>query len=68
MPIDRDTTIPASADYPQGFAMNLTHGVLRCFPTAKRFAKGHRIRPDVQPSNFPLFDVNPQTGEDPVRT
>jgi uncharacterized protein len=83
---------PASEDYPQGFAMNLTHGVLRlkfrdsweeptllepgevyevevrCFPTANRFAKGHRIRLDVQSSNFPLFDVNPQTGEDPIST
>ena len=83
---------PPSADYPQGFAMNLSHGVLRlkfrnswdrptplkpgetyqvevrCFPTANRFAKGHRIRLDVQSSNFPLFDVNPQTGEDPVAT
>jgi uncharacterized protein len=81
---------PASADYPQGFALNLTHGIMRlsfrdswekrtmlepgqayevevrCFPTANLFKAGHRIRLDVQSSNFPMVDVNPQTGEDPV--
>lgn len=81
---------PASEDYPQGFALNLTHGILRlsfregvdkrhllepgkayevevrCFPTANLFKAGHRIRLDVQSSNFPLVDVNPQTGENPV--
>ncbi len=83
---------PASQDYPQGFALNLTHGILRlsfrdgwserrllepgepyqvevrCFPTANLFKAGHRIRLDVQSSNFPLVDVNPQTGENPVQT
>lgn len=33
------------------------------FPTANVFKKGHRIRIDVSSSNFPRFDVNPNTGE-----
>ncbi len=32
-------------------------------PTANLFAKGHRIRLDIASSNFPQFDVNPNTGE-----
>ncbi len=78
---------PPSEDYPDGFAMNLTHGILRAryrdgfeqermmtpgevykitiqaFPTANLFAAGHRIRLDVASSNFPHFDVNPNSGE-----
>jgi putative CocE/NonD family hydrolase len=94
---DTDITIklidvyPPSADYPQGFAMNLTDGILRlryrnsweaprplepgkavpitveAFPTANLFAQGHRIRLDVSSSNFPRFDVNPNTGEAEAR-
>ena len=30
-----------------------------------RFVKGHRIRVDISSSNFPYFDVNPNTGERP---
>ena len=37
------------------------------FPTSNRFAKGHRIRLDVSSSNFPHFDVNPNTGEAEAR-
>lgn len=33
------------------------------FPTANVFKKGHRIRLDVSSSNFPRWDVNPNTGE-----
>jgi putative CocE/NonD family hydrolase len=33
------------------------------FATANHFKKGHRIRLDVSSSNFPKFDVNPNTGE-----
>jgi uncharacterized protein len=33
------------------------------YPTANLFAVGHRIRLDVSSSNFPRFDVNPNTGE-----
>ena len=32
-------------------------------PTSNLFAGGHRIRLDVSSSNFPRFDVNPNTGE-----
>ncbi len=90
---DTDITIklidvyPPSSDWPEGFAMNLTHGILRlryrdsfeapammvpgtiyrvtieAFPTANLFAAGHRIRLDVSSSNFPHFDVNPNSGE-----
>lgn len=89
---DTDFTIklidvyPPNADYPQGFAMNLCDGILRCryrdswenpspltpgqptritidtFPTSNLFKKGHKIRIDVSSSNFPHFDVNPNTG------
>jgi putative CocE/NonD family hydrolase len=78
---------PSSADYPQGYAMILTDGIVRLryaenpaetrlrtpgevvritvtlFPTANLFLPGHRIRLDVSSSNFPKFDVNPNTGE-----
>ena len=90
---DTDFTIklvdvyPPNADYPDGFAMNVTDGILRvryrdswekpsmmtpgtvyrvtvsAFPTSNLFARGHRIRLDVSSSNFPHFDVNPNTGE-----
>jgi predicted acyl esterase len=77
---------PPSADYPQGFAMNLTDSILRLryreggapapalepgrayecrfplYPTSNRFLAGHRIRLDVSSSNYPRFDVNPNTG------
>ena len=94
---DTDFTIklvdvyPPNADYPDGFAMNITDGILRvryrdsweqpsmmapgsvyairvsAFPTSNRFALGHRIRLDVSSSNFPHFDVNPNTGEPEAR-
>jgi len=78
---------PPSADYPRGFAMNLTEGLLRVryrdswerptlmtpgevypitielFPVANRFCRGHRLRLDISSSNFPHFDVNPNSGE-----
>ena len=33
------------------------------YPTSLVFQRGHRIRLDVSSSNFPRFDVNPNTGE-----
>lgn len=33
------------------------------FPTANLFKAGHRIRLDLSSSNFPRFDVNPNTGD-----
>jgi putative CocE/NonD family hydrolase len=32
------------------------------YPTANRFPAGHRLRVDISSSNFPRFDVNPNTG------
>ena len=32
------------------------------FATANLFAKAHRVRLDISSSNFPKFDVNPNTG------
>ncbi len=32
------------------------------YPTANVFKKGHRIRIDLSSSNYPRFDVNPNTG------
>jgi putative CocE/NonD family hydrolase len=33
------------------------------YPTSLVFRRGHRIRLDISSSNFPRFDVNPNTGE-----
>ena len=78
---------PASADYPDGYHLNICEGIVRARyrdfsgkrsllepyrvyefeiilePTSNAFAAGHRIRLDVSSSNFPRFDVNPNTGE-----
>jgi putative CocE/NonD family hydrolase len=78
---------PPSKDFPSGFEMNLTDGIIRArfrnspekqelmkpgeiyeftiepYGTANLFKKGHRIRVDISSSNFPRFDVNPNTGE-----
>jgi hypothetical protein len=78
---------PPSKDFPSGFDMNLTDGIIRArfrssperqelmtpgevyelviepYGTANVFKKGHRIRVDISSSNFPRFDVNPNTGE-----
>jgi uncharacterized protein len=78
---------PPNDDYPHGFAMNLSEGLLRLryrdswerprsmapgevyavtvelFPTANFFRRGHRLRLDLAGSNFPHFDVNPNSGE-----
>jgi len=78
---------PPSADFPTGFDMNLTDGIVRAsyrehsetrqllvpgkiysivvrpFDTANVVKMGHRIRLDISSSNFPRFDVNPNTGE-----
>lgn len=35
---------------------------VRAFPTSNRFARGHRLRLDVSSSNYPQFDINPNTG------
>jgi putative CocE/NonD family hydrolase len=33
------------------------------YPSACIFAKGHRLRVDISSSNYPRFDVNPNSGE-----
>jgi putative CocE/NonD family hydrolase len=33
------------------------------YPTSNVFARGHHIRLDISSSNFPRFDVNPNTGD-----
>jgi len=37
--------------------------VIRPFDTANVVKRGHRLRLDISSSNFPRFDVNPNTGE-----
>jgi putative CocE/NonD family hydrolase len=78
---------PPNQDYPDGFAMNLSEGVLRLryrdswetpsllepgrpyriavamFPCANLFKRGHRLCLDLAGSNFPHFDINPNSGE-----
>jgi putative CocE/NonD family hydrolase len=36
---------------------------IKLYPTSNVFKKGHRIRVDISSSNFPRFDVNPNTFE-----
>src|SRR5262249_24758405 len=36
---------------------------IKMYPTSNVFKRGHRIRLDISSSNFPRFDVNPNTGE-----
>jgi uncharacterized protein len=36
---------------------------IRLYPTSNVFKRGHRIRLDISSSNFPRFDINPNTGE-----
>jgi uncharacterized protein len=36
---------------------------IHLYPTSNLFKAGHRIRLDISSSNFPRFDVNPNTGE-----
>jgi uncharacterized protein len=36
---------------------------IETYPTSLVFKRGHRIRLDISSSNFPRFDVNPNTGE-----
>jgi len=38
------------------------------YSTSNLFAKNHRIRVDVSSSNWPRFDVNPNTEDPPGRS
>ncbi len=42
---------------------NVYEVTINLSPTSNLFAAGHRIRVDISSSNFPRFDVNPNTGE-----
>lgn len=89
---------PVSADYPDGYAMNIQDGIVRArlrgftqagpgyrrvyahreeklvpgeivevtielWSSSVLIRAGHRLRLDISSSNFPRFDVNPNTGE-----
>src|SRR5882762_2638695 len=88
--VDTDFTAKLVDVGPDGFAQNLTEGIVRAryrnspekakfmnpgqvykftidlWSTANVFRKGHRIRLEVSSSDFPRFDRNSNTGEDPV--
>ena len=36
---------------------------IELFPTGNLFIRGHRLRLDIASSNFPHFDINPNSGE-----
>jgi putative CocE/NonD family hydrolase len=36
---------------------------IQLYPTSNLFKAGHRIRLDISSSNFPRFDINPNSGE-----
>ncbi len=36
---------------------------IELYPTSNRFAAGHRIGVEISSSNYPRFDINPNTGE-----
>ena len=36
---------------------------IKLYPSSNVFKRGHRIRVDISSSNFPRFDINPNTGE-----
>jgi putative CocE/NonD family hydrolase len=53
---DGDTEVP----YQPGEIVRIE---IELYPTSNLFAAGHRIRLDISSSNFPRFDVNPNTGD-----
>jgi putative CocE/NonD family hydrolase len=88
--VDTDFTAKLVDVWPNGFAQNLTDGILRAryrnsqekpefmnagevyklsinlWATSNVFRKGHRLRLEVSSSNFPRFNRNLNTGENPV--
>ncbi len=75
-----DFTVKLVDVYTDGTAYNITDGIIRqnytpgtpteitveLAATSYLFRKGHRIRVDVSSSNFPRFDRNPNTGQNPA--
>jgi putative CocE/NonD family hydrolase len=90
--VDTDFTGKLIDVGPDGFAQNLTEGILRAryresqetpvlmnpdqaykftldlWATSNVFRKGHILRLEISSSNFPRFDTNLNTGEDPRLT
>ena len=88
--VDTDFTAKLVDVAPDGFAQNLTEGILRAryrdsqekatlmnpgqiykftidlWSTSNVFLKGHTLRLEVSSSNFPRFDRNLNTGEEPA--
>ena len=88
--VDTDFTAKLVDVGPDGFAQNLTEGIIRAryrdsqekaslmnpgqiyrftidlWSTSNVFLKGHMLRLEISSSNFPRFDRNLNTGEDPV--
>jgi putative CocE/NonD family hydrolase len=78
--VDTDFTAKLVDVSPNGFAQNLTEGILRArfrivpgkvyeykidlWSTSNVFLKGHSIRLELSSSNFPRFDRNLNTGKD----
>ena len=89
--VDTDFTAKLVDVRPDGYAQNLTDGILRAryrtsqekpelmqpgniykftidvWATSNVFLAGHRLRLEISSSNFPQFDRNLNTGEDPER-
>jgi putative CocE/NonD family hydrolase len=89
--VDTDFTGKLVDVWPNGFAENLTDGILRAryrnskdnpelmnpgqvykltlnlWSTSNVFLAGHKLRLEIASSNFPRFDRNLNTGEDPER-
>ncbi|MCL5006359.1 MAG: CocE/NonD family hydrolase [Acidobacteria bacterium] len=87
--VDTDFTGKLVDVWPNGFAQNLTEGIIRAryrnsqakpefmnpgqiykftidlWSTSNVFLAGHKLRLDISSSNFPRFDRNPNTGEEP---
>jgi uncharacterized protein len=87
--LDTDFTAKLVDVWPNGFAQNLTEGILRArfrdsqstpallvpgqfykfnidlWSTSNVFLAGHTLRLEISSGNFPRFDRNPNTGEDP---
>jgi putative CocE/NonD family hydrolase len=88
--VDTDFTAKLVDVGPDGFAQNLTEGIVRSryrdsqekanlmnpgqvykftidlWSTSNVFLKGHMLRLEISSSNFPRFDRNLNTGEDPA--
>lgn len=89
--VDTDFTAKLVDVWPNGFAQNLTDGILRAryrnsqekpefmnpggiyrftidlWATSNVFRAGHQLRLEISSSNFPRFNRNLNTGEDPGR-